>query len=103
MNPRCKIKNVRLKKNPDIQVIVPSSRNLAQKSLIDAAATIADHLNGTMTGHVAIGWDKEGTYSVGYGCGDGVITPTLMPSWVRDLLLRQVTENGTIQRLEQEE
>lgn len=99
MRSHCKITNVR-PKDPNIHVLNASAKTTS--NLVAAANDIATYFNGDVVGYVVIGWAKDGSYSVGYQShDDSPISNTLMPSWVHDLLLRQVTENGTIERLEE--
>ncbi|MEH6474463.1 MAG: hypothetical protein V7727_02185 [Sneathiella sp.] len=98
IDSHCRISRIKFKSGGEI---VPLRAKSEMTSLLmKAARNITIGFKDELEGYVVVGWDKDAEYSIGYRVGVGPITPTLMPSWLHDLVLRQVTENGTIEELQ---
>lgn len=93
----CRIGKVKFKSGAEVHVLDSPSRYTSR--MATQTRHIVDYFGKKLDGFLVVGWDSGAEYIVAYDCNGGVITPTLLPSWAHDLVLRQVTENGTIEEL----
>lgn len=93
----CRIGRVRLKGAATVLPFRQTERDYLQGQIVKNAAGIANsYASGEMDGYLVIGWSKDGAYNIGYRLPfDGVITPTLLPSWLSDVVRRESITNGT--------
>ena len=48
-----------------------------------------------IAGFFAVAWDEEGGYRVGFRLGEkGVVSRTILPSWIGDIIRREMIEKG---------
>lgn len=96
MNPHCRVRKIRMKSGGMIERLPTPPRNERQAHIIDAARKVASGFkHGELSGHVVLGWDKDGAYSVGYFVSDdGSIGRALLPSWVADVIRRSLIADG---------
>jgi len=96
----CRIGKVTLKAAPDLVVL--KNHNDFSPKLMSYARHLCDKFARDTDGFVILCWDSEGSYDIGYSIGKKIITPSLMPSWVHDILMREVTELGTVSTLKRD-
>ena len=92
----CRIGRVRLKGAATILPFRQTERDYLQEHIVKNAASIANNFkHGEMDGYLIIGWDKDGAYSKGCRLPfDGAIGLTMFPSWVADVIRRDLIASG---------
>ena len=80
--------------------IARSERSERARQMIEDVYKLAD-LEG-LEGYFIVAFDKQAGHHVGFRLGDGVIGPTLLPSWLADVARRYSTMRAAIEDVEEE-
>jgi hypothetical protein len=96
VSSHCRIKRVRLKSGGVIVPLHADEKDSAKARMIRHAREIAGSFkDGEMVGHITLGWTKDGAYNLGYfNDGSCLIGKSLLPSWVADILRRDMITTG---------
>lgn len=93
MTAHCRIGRIRMKTGgADVRVIdATPPKTQFGAALMMNARTVATRWDN-LAGYVMIGWDSGGGYTVGwrYDPEAGGIPPTLLPSWVAEVVRREI-------------
>ena len=94
----CRIGKVTFKNGTEV-TILEDWRNMESR-LMDAARRATASFDNDIAGYIVIGIAKDGYYNIQYNLADTQITPSLAPSWIKDIMLREITEVGTLEQIE---
>ena len=102
----CRIGKVKLKAGGATlhKLEAPAGDEIQHQMRISAARIAGTFDEGEMRGYVAIGWNAEGGYKVGWrmDVADSSIGFTLMPSWIADIMRRELIQTRVWDALKEE-
>ena len=92
----CRIGKVKFKSGAEVTVI----EDFREKESKFMAATRRSAAAVDVDGYIVIGIGADGTYNIQWNLAATPITPSLAPSWIKDIMLREITEIGTLEQIE---
>lgn len=102
-NPHCVISRVRMKDGgADVHVLGRNVADLSPRAaqMVDYARRAITVLQGDIAGFVIVAWDPEGLNTVGADMsGQNLIPRSLLPSWVADVVRRELVTAPEIREI----
>jgi hypothetical protein len=95
VNPHCRIGRVKLR-GSNVSLLRPRFEGETCQSFRDSAATIAGFYPENMAGYVIVAWNGDGYWARGVRLHkDSPLGTTMLPSFVADILRRDVAADVT--------